>query len=71
MALTKGAKANFSTIQLAAENDALALMECTDKATGKPVATVCAVHMEDGQYVFSPLAKLFDGNPYEELLPPT
>lgn len=67
-----GYKANFETLQRASENGDLALMECTDKVTGKPVMVICAVGRDDdGQYVFSPLAKMFDGNPYEEIDPPT
>ena len=45
-------------------------MECTDAVTGKPVIAICAVNTVNGEYEFSPLAKMFDGNPYEELNPP-
>jgi hypothetical protein len=47
------------------------LLECTDATTGNPVMVVCAVVQEqDGNYVMTPFAKLFDGNPYEEVTPP-
>jgi Family of unknown function (DUF6117) len=70
MAISEGYKANFETIKRAAGNNDLALMECTDKTTGKPIMVVCAVSTSNGEYVMSPLAKLFDDNPYEELIPP-
>lgn len=69
--ISKGHKANFETLKKAFKNKAVALMECTDAETGKPVITVCAVNIVNGEYEFIPLAKMFDGNPFEELLPPT
>jgi hypothetical protein len=49
-------------------------MECKDKATGKPVVVICAVWIDEDikekMYHFTPLAKMFEGNPYEELIPP-
>lgn len=71
MAIQAGHKSNFNTLLKAAGSNDLALMECDDRATGKKVAVVCAVYVTDGVYTFVPIAKLFDGNPYEELNPPT
>jgi len=68
--ISKGHIANFETLRKAFKNKAVILMECTDVETGKPVITVCAVDVVNGEYEFSPLAKMFDGNPYEELNPP-
>jgi hypothetical protein len=68
--IPEGYKTNFNTMLLAAKNGHLALMECYDKATGKPVMTVCAVSRVGGEFECAPIAKLFDGNPYEELDPP-
>jgi hypothetical protein len=68
--ITKGYRANFETLKKAFKNKAVALMECTDAVTGKPVIAICAVNTVNGEYEFSPLAKMFDGNPYEELNPP-
>ena len=68
--ITEGYKANFETLKRAFKNKVVALMECTDAVTGKPVIAICAVNTANGEYEFSPLAKMFDGNPYEELLPP-
>lgn len=71
MAIPKGYKANFETLKRAFKNGDVALMECTDKVTGKPVYVICTVGRENSEYVMSPVAKMFDGNPYDELNPPT
>lgn len=70
--LKKGDRANFKTLQRAATDDSLALMSCQDKATGKYVAVVCAVNYngEDEEFEMVPIAKLFTGNPYDELISP-
>lgn len=70
MPIAQGYKANFQTLQRACRNGDLALLECTDKATGAPVIVVCAVGRDAGEYVLSPVARMFDGNPYDELNPP-
>jgi hypothetical protein len=66
-----GYRDNYNTLLRAAANKDLALMACTDRTTGKDVAVLCAVQPGgEGTLEFVPLAKLFDGNPYDELLPP-
>lgn len=71
MAIPKGYKKNLETLVEASDNEALCLMECTDKITGKTVIVICATYVdEDNQYNSVPLAKMFDGNPYDELNPP-
>lgn len=70
MAILKGHKANFEMLLKAAKNNDLALMECMDVVTGKPVYAICLINREDGAVSMAPVAKLFDGNPYEELIPP-
>lgn len=70
MAIAKGYKANFETMKRAFAAGDVALMDCTDIVTGKPVIVVCATQREEGgDITFVPLAKMFDGNPYEEVLP--
>jgi hypothetical protein len=70
--INEGYEFNFKTLLAAAENGDLALLECTDKQTGKPVITICAIaEYEDGTVDMIPLAKMFDGNPYAELDPPS
>lgn len=70
MAIHKGHRANFETLRRACLDEHLTLMECVDKATGKPVMTLCAVEEFGGEFLFTPFAKMFDGNPYEELVAP-
>ena len=72
MAIAPGYKDNFQTILKAAKNDDLCLLECTDAATGKPVMVICAVmRNSDDSLQLAPFAKMFDGNPYEEVIPPS
>lgn len=67
--IAKGHKANFETMKRAFAAGHVAIMECSDAKTGAPVIVVCATQYRDGQCEFVPLAKMFDGNPYEELVP--
>lgn len=69
-AIQKGYKANFETLLRASKNGDLALLDCQDKATRKTVRVIVAVAFDGKEYSFSPLAKMFDGNPYDELNPP-
>ena len=69
--IQKGYKHNFDEMMRAAEHGRLALIDCQDKRTGKPARVICAVSdSSDGQYDIIPLARMFDGNPYDELNPP-
>ena len=70
MASQKGDRQNFETILNAAQNGDLALLECADAASGEKRSVVCAVNRDGTDFVFVPLAKLFIGNPYDELTPP-
>lgn len=70
MSIADGHKTNFETLKRAAANGDLALLECTDAKTGQPVVALCAVGRDKEEYFFTPLARFFDGNPYEELAPP-
>ena len=68
--LKKAMNKNFQTILVAAKADHLALLECTDAATGELVPTVCAVNICGDECEFVPLARLFTSDPYETLIPP-
>lgn len=71
MALQKHTKTNFQTLKKAADNGDLALMECTENATGKKVPVLCAVSRGPaGDFIFTPFAVMIDGNPYEMFTPP-
>lgn len=70
---------NFKTLCRAVDADRVAIMECTDAKTGEPTFVICAVQIErpaiiapgvEPEYIFVPFARLFSGNPYEEVLPP-
>jgi hypothetical protein len=69
--IAEGYKNNFKTLCRAIRSGDVCLMECTDAATGNPAVVVCAVQRDGDSFEMVPFAKLFDGNPYEELLPPT
>ncbi len=70
-ALPQAHVANFNTMLKAAANKDLALIQCTDAKTGEPVATICMVNQDaEGNVEFQPVAKMFNTNPFEELLPP-
>lgn len=71
MAIGRGDRRNFDTILKAARNGDLALLECVDTASGEKRSVVCAVNRDGDGFAFVPLAKLFTGNPYDELTPPT
>lgn len=70
MVIPDYARKNFQTLLRAAEAGHLALMECTDAATGENRYVICAVGRDDGEYVFTPFGHLADGNPYDLYVPP-
>ncbi|MGQ3141159.1 DUF6117 family protein [Rhizobium oryzihabitans] len=65
MSIPDHARANFQTLLLAATSGDLALMECTEIATGETRYVICAVGRADGDYIFTPFGHLADGNPFE------
>lgn len=64
---------NFKTLCKAVANGHVMLVECTDVKTKEPVITICAFEKDPTteEMHIIPFAKMFDGNPYEELTPPT
>jgi hypothetical protein len=71
MSIAEGYKTNFHTLARAFMNNDACLVEFTDKATGNIVNVICiAQGGKDNRTSLLPLAKMFDGNPYEELIPP-
>ena len=71
MALLEGHKTNFNTLLDAFKAGRVALVECKDAKTGEPVAVLCAVNEEeDAQIGMVPFARMFNGDPYEELIDP-
>jgi hypothetical protein len=70
MAIPDYARTNFHTLLRAAEAGHLALMECTDAATGDTRYVLCAVGWQDSECVMTPFGHLADGNPYDHYVPP-
>ncbi|TYR33432.1 hypothetical protein FY036_07540 [Mesorhizobium microcysteis] len=70
MSIPDHASANFRTMLRAAENDDLALLECSDAITGQPRYVICTVSFDGEEYLFTPFGHLADGNPYEAYVPP-
>jgi len=65
--IAKGYKKNFETIRKAVLCGDLCMAECRDSITGAAQIVLCAVEKDaKGMFVFSPLARMFDGNPYDE-----
>jgi hypothetical protein len=49
----------------------VSLVEAKSASTGEPVYVICRVFSPDGKYLsFVPMARLFNGDPVEEVLPP-
>ncbi len=70
MSIPDHARGDFQTLLRAAGSGDLALMECTDVATGEPRYVICAVGRADSDYVFTPYGHLTDGDPFEIYRPP-
>lgn len=70
MSIPDHARANFETLLRAAADVNLALLECTDAATGEPRYVLCAVSRNGADFMFTPFGHLADGNPFEAYVPP-
>lgn len=71
MAIPDAYRRNFETLLRAAEDGNLALLECTDTATGEPRYVLCAVARdEDTTFVMTPFGHLADDNPFDLYRPP-
>ena len=70
MAIAKGYEANFDTLVEAIRLNDVCLLECKDRVTGLPVIVICAANRAGEEVELVPLAKMFDGNPYDQLISP-
>ena len=74
MAIPDYARANFETLMNVAKAGDLALMECTEVASGETRYVLCAVGRgtdeDGGDYVMTPFGHLAPGNPYDAYIPP-
>lgn len=66
-------RANFQTMLKAAKDGRLALVSCSDHATGAPRYVVVAISDTEKPGVIDlvPFGHLCIGNPYEEYVPPS
>ncbi|MBE2233672.1 MAG: hypothetical protein IAE85_09270 [Anaerolinea sp.] len=69
MAVPDGHRANLETIYRAARNNDLAVMEVNRKGSSEPAHLLVAVARDGDEFNITPLAQLFDYNPYEQFLP--
>ena len=60
----------FANLKEAALDHRLVLAACEDRSTGRRVNVVCESYVENGVTMYNPIARLFDGNPYNEVTPP-
>ena len=70
MSIPNHARTNFQTLLRAAMGGDLALMECTEVASGETRYVLCAVGRDDDDYVMTPFGHLAPRNPYEAYIPP-
>ena len=69
--LKKGYVANFETLKKAFDSGDVCLVSAQDSRTKEDRAVICMINRcEGGDIELVPAAKLFDGNPYEELVAP-
>ncbi len=61
---------NFETLGRAFDDGNVCLIECHEQVNENPAYVICAVNREDGNYDLVPIARLFEDNPYELLVPP-
>lgn len=70
MAIPDYTRTNFETLMKAAKAGDLALMECTEVASGETRYVLCAVCRDDDECVMTPFGHLAPGNPYDAYIPP-
>ena len=64
---------NFDTLCRAFDDKKTCLMECKRKSDGKIVNLICAINIEDGEYIMIPFAEMIDANdesPFDQYSPP-
>lgn len=68
--ITKRAHLQFMNIIDAAEHKQLCITECFNIKTGRPEYVLCTHELNQGTTLYVPMAKLFKGNPNNEITPP-
>jgi hypothetical protein len=74
MAIPDAVKANFHTLEKAFRNGDIALLECRNRADGKPAYAICAVNFirqsdAEPEIEMVPCGLMFSSDPYEMLIP--
>jgi hypothetical protein len=70
MAIPKGTKKNFETLQLAMAAGHVCVMEVLDGKTGEVVDAICMINKVDDMYQMAPIAFMPRENPYDRFSPP-
>lgn len=73
--ITKAAEASFETLRRAIVGGDACLTVCKDREHGSPVIAICAIntisaHENSHEFEVVPIAKMFTGDPYVELVTP-
>jgi hypothetical protein len=68
--LTSVQKKNMDNFGKAIKNGQIALVECLEIVSSKRVPLVCAVNRKGEDFSLIPFARLLEGDPYLEFLPP-
>lgn len=63
--------ANLETIIQAAKNDDLAVIRARRRTDDRDVTLLAAIGFDGSYYLVTPMAELFDGNPYDLYEDPT
>ena len=61
---------SYMTLNEAALDHRLCLAQCEDIRTGAKTFVVCSIEQENGCTTYVPLARLFNGNPSNEVTSP-
>jgi hypothetical protein len=76
MAIPDAIKTNFNTLEKAFMNGDIALLECRDRSNGEPTYAICAINLNqladrEPEMELVPMGLMFNGDPYEMLIPAT
>lgn len=61
---------NFETLLRSVKANQLFVFECTDTKTGEKVPTLATIERHGEEFSLRPLARVFTGDPYQEIAPP-
>jgi len=68
--IPRKARDSYIALSEAALDNRLCLTRCADVRTGLPAFVICAIEQHDGITDYIPLARLFNGNPSNEVTSP-